>query len=160
MKFKLNLIAITLLLCGTFFKAKAQTTEPNITPSHLQAAEKFLVSYGIGDQFQTMTDNIINVTSNRLPENQRADFAAVMRKFMAKYYTWDIIKGSMSKIYAQEFTEAELSQLADFYNSPIGKKYAGKMPSLIQKGMLIGQQVMNEHKDDLIQMMKDATKQH
>jgi hypothetical protein len=160
MKLNINLIIITLFLSVVFHKANAQTAEPAITPAHLQAAEKFLVAYGIGDQFKTMTDNIINVTSNRLPEAQRADFTDVMRKFMAKYYTWDIIKGAMSKIYAQEFDEAELDKLADFYNSPIGKKYAEKMPSLTQKGMLMGQQIMAEHKDELVQMIQDKSKQH
>jgi hypothetical protein len=104
MKLKLNLVT-TLLLCVVFFKANAQTTEA--TPSHLQAAEKFLVAVGIGGQFKTITDNIINTSSNRLPEDQRAAFAGVMKKFMDKYYTWDIVKGPMSKIYAAEFDEAD-----------------------------------------------------
>ncbi|MCC8424972.1 DUF2059 domain-containing protein [Mucilaginibacter sp. UR6-11] len=160
MKFNINLIIITLCFSAFFFNANAQTAGSAITPAHLQAAEKFLVAYGIGDQFKTMTENVINVASNRLPEAQRAEFADVMRKFMAKYYTWDIIKGTMSKIYAQEFDEAELNQLADFYNSPIGKKYAEKMPELVQKGMLMGQQIMAEHKDELVQMIQDKSKQH
>lgn len=158
MNLKLNLIVIPLLLCVVFFKANAQTTEA--TPSHLQAAEKFLVAVGIGVQFNAISDNIINTFSKQFPEDHRAAFAGVMKKFMDKYYTWDIVKGPMSKIYAAEFDETELNQLTAFYNSPAGKKYSEKLPVLMQKGMLMGQQVMTDHKAEFIEMMKEATKQH
>lgn len=160
MKFSIHLIIITALFCITIGNAKAQSGETTVTPSHLQAAGKFLVAVGIGDQFKAITDNIINTASAQIPEEQRAAFKDVMRKFMDTYYTWDIVKDPLSKIYAQEFDETELNQLSDFYNSPVGKKYSAKMAALMQKGMLMGQQIMNEHKTELVKMMEDASKQH
>ncbi len=154
---KFNLILIILLLGVTFSKVNAQTTDANITPSHLQAAEKFLVAVGISTQFSAISDNIIAAFSKQIPEDQRANFTGVMKKFMNKYYTWDIIKAPMSKIYATEFDENEL---AAFYNSPAGKKYSEKMPLLMQKGMQMGQQVMTEHKAEFVDMIKEASAQH
>lgn len=156
MKFKLNLIALTVVFLLGFTVAKAQTDSTKFTATHLQAAESFLIATGVNTQFNGIIDNMVNVISKQIPENNRAAFVGVMKKFMNKYYTWDILKGDFSKMYAKEFTESELNQLTVFYNSPIGKKYSGKMVTLQQQGMLVGQKVVSEHQSELEQMMKDA----
>lgn len=152
MKLTLITIASMLLLC---IGAKAQTTE-NLTPSHLQAAETYLIATGINTKFGTITDNIINTFSNQIPENERQAFVDVMKKFMSKYYTWDTLKGKMDELYAAEFTKDELDQLTVFVKTPLGKKFTDKAATLLQKGMLLGQQVVQDHQAELEQMMKDA----
>jgi hypothetical protein len=158
MKLKLSLIFIVALLCLTFVKANAQTDTSKFTPAHLQAAGKFLIATGINTEFTTIINNLIPAFAKNLPEDKRAAFTEVMRKFMTKYYTWDLLKDQFSKTYAAEFSESELVQLTDFYNTPIGKKYSEKRPALAQKGMLIGQQMVAQHQPELIQMMQDALK--
>lgn len=145
-------IAALLLFC---IGAKAQTAQ-NISPSHLQAAEKYLIATGINTKFGAITDNIINAFSGQIPENNRQAFIDVMKKFMAKYYTWDTLKGKMDELYATEFTEDELNQLSVFVSTPLGKKFTEKSIELSQKGMLLGQQVVEAHQTELEQMMKDA----
>ena len=153
---KLNLITLIALLLFAVTGLKAQTTAPTFTPSHLKAAEQYLVATGISTQFAGMTLNMINSSSTQMPEEHRASFVKVMQAFMTKYYTWDALKDNFAKLYAAEFTENELKQLAAFYDSPIGKKVSQKTPLLLQKGMAMGQQVVTDHRPELEQMMKDA----
>ena len=156
MKFKLTLIIIGCILCLSSTSVKAQSSAQDFTPVHLQAAENFLIAAGVNTKFPAVIESIVNAFSKQIPENDRAAFADVMRKFMNRYYTWDKLKASLDKIYASEFTESELKELGDFYNSPIGRKYMGKSVELLQKNMQIGQQVVADHQSEFQQMMKDA----
>jgi len=153
---KRNLITIATLLFLSISGLRAQTTSSTLAPSHLKAAETFLNTMGLNVQFESMTQKMITASSAQMPEQQRASFIKVMEAFMLKYYTWDKLKDSFCKIYAEEFTEDELTQLTAFYNTPLGKKASSKISSLMQKGMVIGQQIIADHRPELEQMMKDA----
>ena len=115
MKFKPTLVTFAIILFLSFTQVKAQTNTAALTTSHLQAAENFLISTGINDQFGVITDNIAQAFGTQMPENNRAAFMGVMQKFMHKYYTWDNLKGDLSKIYAAEFSEDELTQITIFF---------------------------------------------
>jgi uncharacterized protein len=156
MKFKPTLITLISILVLGFAQVKAQTNTGTFTASHLQAAERFLISTGINNQFGAITDNIVQAFGGQMPENNRTAFIDVMQKFMHKYYTWENLKGDMSKIYAAEFSEDELVQMTTFFNTPVGKKYSAKMIILTQKGMALGEQVVKDHQSELEQMIKDA----
>lgn len=134
-------------LCMVVF-ARAQTTD-NFTASHLKAAESMLLATEINTQFDAIYDNVITAFSANIPEANKAKFAVVMRKFLTKYMSWDALKEDFTKIYAGEFSEQELNQLAQFYNTPLGKKLSSKLPALQQKGMLLGQQRVQAHQAEL-----------
>lgn len=150
---KLKLIALTGIILFSFSALKAQTTQ-TFTPAHLKAAEQVLISAGMNDQFGNMVNTMLEQSSGSVPADKREGFMKVMKTFMGKYFTWDLLKDKMAAIYAAEFTEDELNQIATFYNSPLGKKAAAKMPVLMQKGMVVGQQAVAEHKDELQQMLE------
>jgi hypothetical protein len=156
MKLKLSLITLGGLLLLGITNVKAQATTSSFTPSHIESAENFLIATGVNTKFPAIIENIVAAFSKQIPEDNRAAFADVMRKFMSKYYTWDILKVDLDKMYAAEFTEDELKQMSDFYSSPVGKKYAEKSVELLQQSMQIGQQVVVNHRPELEQMMKDA----
>jgi len=156
MKFKPTLIALMGILLFCITNSKAQTTTPSFSASQLKAAENFLIATGINSQFGGIVDNMINTSSAQVPEAQRGEFVNVMKRFMVKYYSWDILKGEFAKIYATEYTEDELNQLTAFYNSPLGKKLSAKTPILMQKGMALGQKTIADHRPELEQMMQDA----
>lgn len=156
MRFKPALVTLVSILFLSFTQLKAQTSTGTFTAAHLQAAEHFLISTGINGQFGAITDNIVQTFGAQIPENNRAAFVGVMQKFMHKYYTWDNLKGDLSKIYAAEFSEDELAQMTTFFNTPAGKKYSAKMVILTQRGMALGEQVVKDHQSELEQMIKDA----
>lgn len=151
MKYKYLFIA--LLICGA---VKAQT--PAITPAHLKAAEDVLTASGAGSQLKENTLAMIKQASANVPEDKKPKFIEIMNSFMNKYMNWELIKDQMAALYAQEFTEKELKDLAVFYRSPLGIKLNQKQPVLFQKGAALGQQAVQSHQAELQQMMQEAFK--
>lgn len=45
----------------------------------------------------------------------------------------------MAPVYEKHLTEADLNEVIKFYNSPVGKKLAGKTPAITQESMAAGQ---------------------
>lgn len=156
MKLKLTLLSFFALFCLTTNNLRAQTASPVPSASHMKAAENYLIATNIDTQFAGMIDNMIKASSAQIPAAQQPEFIKVMKIFMDKYYSWDSLKDSYTKMYAAEFSEDELNKLAAFYNTPLGKKLSSKTPVLLQKGMTIGQEVIAGHRAELEQMMKDA----
>lgn len=155
MKLNLNLITFITLFFLSVTGIKAQTAAPAITATHLKAAQDFLIATNVNNQFGSVMDNMIKSSSTQISEEHRASYLKVMNTFITKYFTWDALKDKIAALYAAEFTEDELIKLSAFYNTPLGKKVSSKLTILTQKGMLIGQQAVADHRPELEQMMKD-----
>lgn len=153
MKFKLLLVFV--LFCTA---VKAQTTT-TVTPAQLKAAEDVLLASKADLQFNAGITTMLKQASGSLPEEKRAKFIEVMNSFVAKYISWDVLKDQLAAMYAQEFTEQELKNLAAFYRSPLGIKLSEKQPALMQKGAALGQQAVQGHQAELQQMMQEAFKE-
>ena len=151
MKYKFLFVA--LFICGA---AKAQT--PAITPAHLKAAEDVLVASGAGQQMKENMNSMIAQASANVPEDKKPKFVEIMNTFMSKYMNWELMKDQMAAIYAQEFSEKELKDLAVFYRSPLGTKLNQKQPAIFQKSSSLGQQAVQSHQAELQQMMQEAFK--
>jgi len=160
MKIKLTFVTVIgLLLLGTT-NVKAQADISNFTPSHLAAAQKLIATTGMTDaRFTAMRDNTIKTVSKSVPEKNREKFIAAMIAFMNKYLPVDGFKDVTAKMYAKIFTEAELNQLIDFYNSPIGKKITSSTPELMQNMMLMDHQILVNHGDELQSIINDSVKE-
>jgi hypothetical protein len=160
MKFKLPLITIIGLLFLNIPILKAQTDTAKFTPSHLLAARQLILTTGATDaRFTMMRDNTIKTVSNSVPEKNREKFITEMTAFMNKYLPADGFRGISAKMYAEIFTEAELKQLIDFYNSPIGKKITSKLPELMQNLMLMDHQILVKHGDELQAIVNESVKE-
>ncbi len=156
MNLKLKLIALAGVILFPFSSLEAQTTtDQALSPSRLAAAQQMLIALGIDKQFGTIITNQIDVASNQVPDDKKVAFKRVMNTFMNKYFTWYLLKDKMAAIYANEFTEDELKQITVFYNSPVGQKVGQKLPSVTQKAMMVGQDAVAAHKDELQQMMEE-----
>lgn len=153
MKFKLTLITLTGALLFSITGVKAQTT--TFTPSHLKAAERMLIASGIETNLQKMFGTLIETQAQRLPIDKRTAFKNAMNKFINKYVTFDDVKKAFIPIYAEEYSEAELNQIADFLSSPAGIKMTEKQAIMFQKGGAWGQKIFTDHQAELEQMMKD-----
>jgi hypothetical protein len=158
MNLKGTIAVVGILLCFGAFNVKAQSN-PAYTPAQLQAAETLLKATGIDKQFEDITNTMLSTLGNQIPQDKKASFVEVMKKFMGKYFSWDVIKADLSAMYASEFSEADLKELTAFYNTPAGKRFSQKLPILTQKGALMGQKIIQDHQAELQQMMKDAFKQ-
>jgi len=159
MKIKLTIALIAGVITLTFNAAKAQTaatTPPSAAT--IKAAEDMLAASAGAEQFEKTINSTMAQMSTAIPEDKRTKFMEVMKTFISKYCNWDSIKGDMAAIYAREFTEAELKQLAVFYKSPLGKKLNEKLPMIMSASSNIGQKIVMEHQTELQQMLMDAMK--
>jgi hypothetical protein len=158
MNLKLKLIAITGVALFASTNLKAQTSNRAFTTSHLKSAEQFLLATGTKEQFDTTMDNVIKQGANNVDPNQREAYLRVMREFVGKYLTWDVLKEKLAGVYAAEFTEAELNELNIFYSSPVGKKLVARTPELLNQISETSQGIVAEHKTELEQNIAEAYK--
>lgn len=126
------------------------------TEQHLKVSENFLEVSGARDSFDDVVNTMLSSQSQAVPAEHRDKFTKVMKDFFAKYFSYDVLKPKMAKIYAHEFSEKELKDLTIFYTSETGKKFASKLAFLTKKGMEIGQATVEEHKDELAKMIQEA----
>jgi len=122
-----------------------------ITDSHRQAAEELLVAMGMERTLEDSINSTLSMQLQQMP--QLAQYEDVMRAFLYKYMSWEYLKEHIVQLYAEEFTEAELREITAFYRTETGKKLIELTPVLMNKGMAIGQQAVEEHLPELQQMV-------
>jgi uncharacterized protein len=80
----------------------------------------------------------------RSPQQQRvmdtvpARFSALMRAEM----TWEKLKPGYVQLYSETFDQEEIDGLVAFYRSPAGQAFVAKMPTVMQKSVVLGQSQM------------------
>jgi hypothetical protein len=55
--------------------------------------------------------------------------------FFQENFNWETMKPKLAKLYADNYTEAELRDILTFYQTPTGQKTIAKMPSLMQQSL-------------------------
>jgi hypothetical protein len=115
--------------------------------SHRQAAEALLNLMGMEKVLSQSVDQMLQIQVQQNPAI--APYEKEMHDFLNKYMSWSSLKDDMVKAYAEQFTEAELKQLADFYRTPLGQKTVRIMPTLMAKGAEMGQKRVQDHLPEL-----------
>lgn len=59
------------------------------------------------------------------------------KKFALEHFDFDGMMDEIKDLYAEVYTEEELQQILDFYQSPVGVKTITQMPYLVQKSQEI-----------------------
>jgi hypothetical protein len=121
--------------------------------SHRKAAEDLLMVMGVDTQMQASIDQTLDLQAKANPQLTR--FRPAMKKFFAKYMSWDVLKDDFIKIYTDAFEEDELKEIKAFYETPIGKKMVKKMPELMSKGMQLGASRVQQNMPELQQMIQE-----
>jgi len=121
------------------------------TEEHLRAAEETLISMGIEDSLSDTLDSMLEVQLQQNPDI--VPFADVLRTFLQKHMGWAYLKDYFIEIYAEAFTEQELKDITAFYRSETGRKLVELTPTLMNKGMALGQEIVMEHMPELQQMI-------
>jgi len=158
MKATVKLILLTTFLTICFNNVKAQTPQTRFTPEHLHAAERVIDATDVVQNVQKIFEAVIEKQAAQVSEEKRVAFKDVMHKFFGKYGTDEQIKNVFIPIYAADFSEDELNQIADFLSTPAGKALLEKDPILANKRLTWGQKISEEHKDELQAMLQQAFK--
>ena len=127
-------------------KPKKPKLKP-LTPEAEKAAYRLFkalkMDKGIRDALIQSLDDHIKQQPSMEP------FRDIYVKFFKKYTKWDDMKKELAKIYAQAFSAEEMNKLADFYSSKLGAKSMVVLPRLTQLSMIIAQQRIAKHADEL-----------
>lgn len=77
------------------------------------------------------------------------DYKDVLGNYLLSLLNSDSVKMEFCKIYAEEFSENELIEISNFYETEIGKKAIKKMPQLMSRGMKLGQDLVLGKQEEL-----------
>ena len=159
------MLAGSLLLGGTALMAeqKAPAEKPKapklkpLTPEAEKAAYKLFDVLKMKEGISGALNQSLKVQVKRQPA--MAPYEDIYKKFFAKYTKWDDMKKDLAKLYAQAFSVKEMEELTKFYSSDVGKKSLTLMPRLTQLSMLLAQQRIAKHADELKKAVEERAKQ-
>lgn len=81
-------------------------------------------------------------------EADLAQLEAVMRAGLAEILTADLWQETVAKVYAENFTAAELQAVGEFYSSPTGRKVLSLQRSLDEQAGDAVEAVLEVHSDE------------
>ena len=97
--------------------------------SHRAAALAFLEAKGTPALLERHCRLMLEKQLAAAPEY--AEHRDAFAKFYRDTFGFDALKDELVKLYTAEYSEAELRELANFYNSPLGKKSVAVEEKLI-----------------------------
>ncbi len=125
--------------------------------SHTAAAKELLevtraaeIIDQVYDSMEGQFDNMAEQLG--ITEDQRPIFDRHMERVfqvMREEMNWEKMEPYMVSAYAQVYTEQELRELIEFYQSPLGQKFLAKMPELMNVSMATTQELMSGFYDRL-----------
>ncbi|MFN0128498.1 MAG: DUF2059 domain-containing protein [Verrucomicrobiales bacterium] len=124
----------------------AAGTEPT---THEKLAEKLM---GLMNRREVMLEAFTATTEPALlqmPEAKRPAIRKLFKEFAESIADAPELKTRLTALYKESFTEAELSDMLAFYETPTGKKALEKIPALFQKGAAIGQDLAQKKQAEL-----------
>lgn len=141
-------IIIALLLAAPL--ALAQTPE--------EQPEYALVEL-LGGKSQLLDIHGAVIDSMVLTDPELEKYRDVIDRWVAQTLSWEAVREEMAAIYRRYFTSEELSEMLAFYDSATGRKAVLLTPALIKEGSLVGASLAAEHKQQLIDMLRQARDQ-
>lgn len=114
--------------------------------SHRAAAEEVLEINKVRELMEQSFMSVMQPTydamkANGLPDAAIEEIKAAVSKWYANTMKWEVIKPKFADLYIKEFTEEEMKKLIEFYKTDVGQKAITKMPTLMQQGSEIGQEL-------------------
>ena len=125
--------------------------------SHAAAALELLTMMNMEKTMAHTVDAMIAAQEKVMP--QMKEYRDVIQAFYAKYMSWESSKDKLVTIYMGEFTEDELRGMIAFYKTEIGRKAIEKLPILATKGAEMGQQVAQDHLQELMEAIQKREKE-
>ncbi|HVV95111.1 MAG TPA: DUF2059 domain-containing protein [Hyphomicrobiales bacterium] len=116
--------------------AKPAATEQPVTPEKLALARAIIDFTGAAKSFDPVLPQIlVQARTTVLTTNPKLekDVDEVLGQLETEFSPRrDELRNDIAKIYAENFSEDDLRQLAQFYQSPVGKKMVSVMPNVLR----------------------------
>jgi hypothetical protein len=98
---------------------------------------------------------MLNQQMKQMP--QLAPYKSILRDFYHEQMNWAVLEPEYTRLYLEVFTETELQQLSDFYETSLGQKLLAKMPLLMAKTSEPATRRLQAGMPQLMQRLQAAT---
>ena len=122
--------------------------------SHRQAVERLFELTRMQEKIETSVNNVMAMQLRQEPALREHE--ALLRDYLEQQIGWAGLKGPLTEMYMQSFTEAELNEINAFYSSPTGSKMIGQLPDLIKRRDQLAMQRMQQNIGELRQAIEKA----
>ncbi len=135
------------------------STAPASSPAKVALVKRYLAAININQTMSTMMTSLMPM----LMEQQRQQHPG-MTEAQAKIAS-DVVLDAMNtdfmpkymdrvtELYAEVFTEEELTKLVEFYESPVGRSVTAKTPTLIPRVTRVMGEMMPDFQADIVAKM-------
>jgi hypothetical protein len=127
-----TLAAAALVLATAQGAAQGESAPPTDT-AFSGAVQRLLVATGARTNMHIVIDGMIDVYRRNLPQ-----VPAQMWEEMRKSFDVDTLIAMEIPIYQKYLTLDEVRAIANFYETPIGKKLISVQPMILQESMAVG----------------------
>ncbi len=156
-----TILPLALLLCtlGGSSPARAQDA------AREQQVQRLFAVMHIEQTFNQMMQQVMeqnrSMVAGLFPEvdqnpKQKAEYDAFMGKVMdtvQSSFSWNALEPEYAKIYLANYSDAEISGMLAFYDSPVGRSVLAKTPQVLQASSALAMERMGELTPKLREMM-------
>ena len=123
----LSLVALTLAVAT----APVAAQQPAADAAHRAAVQRLLQVTRVREMTEGSLETMLDAQLRQMP--QLAPYAGILRDFYREQMDWKILEPEFTRLYLEVFTEPEVRELIDFYQTPLGQKMLTKLPALLAK---------------------------
>ena len=123
-----------------------------VTPATRAAAREVVALLNMEKVIRAGVEAMFDLQVQQQP--QMAPFRPTMQAWADKHVSGAELLDKIIEIYAEEFTERQLRDLAAFYRTPTGRRLAEISPQLSKRGAEAGAAVAQAHIGELQQMLE------
>jgi len=150
-----NLICLIVPVVMFVTGAQAQSAAPS--PAQMKAAEDLIAVMDMEQVFNQGMETMLQAQIKANP--MLKEYEDILRGFMSKYLKWDELKSDYAKIYVDVFSEGELRQMVELYQTPLGKKMLKTLPDLLARGAQLSGDRLQPHLPELQQQIMERLQQ-
>lgn len=105
-------------------------------------------------------ESVESVLQLQLRQNpQLSKHQSEVKAFFEKHIGWNAMKGDITNMYMQTFSEDELKAINDFYITPAGQKVITALPQLVQQRNQLAMQRLQKNVGELKKIIEKPVKQ-
>ena len=142
---------VVMMLAFFSFGAVAEDVVKTYSDADYQAVYQLFDVMNLKQEREDTVKNMLDIQIRSMP--MLGQFRQEMLDFMNKYISYDAMKKDLADIYLKYFTVNDLKGLVAFYQTPIGKKYLSVSSQLNNDIMNLSARIMQEHREELQQMI-------
>ena len=120
------------------FVLSVGTSAAQTDAQYTASLKKMLALAGTEESFQVAIKQMIGMFKEEKSEVPDSVWIAFEEEFSKT--SMDELVTMLVPVYQKHLTESDLQGMIEFYQTPVGKKYAQKTPLIMQESMQVGQQ--------------------